>query len=344
MTLLALASLLLPRAARAADSWTERSAVGVDLALGGIITRYRPDAPDGGSVFLASIRGSYDLGPDTSVSVLLRQWSLPGSNHATMPGLGGRFEPYQGDVGRAFVDVDLGPTWTRDRVTLGFDLGGGFEVEFPAVAGLGIGPSFRYGQVVNPASMGARDGRSWALGFSGTFHIGRWSKAGAAARAQSPMGGKPVRPYTFKVVDSDHDGISDDSDQCPEVAAGRHPDAFRPGCPENDEDGDGVPDEDDVCPATAAGDHPDRARLGCPFDDSDGDGVADLDDHCPDKPGPATRDPATNGCPVARKAAAQPAEPKQDPSDASPADLKPVSKHRLRGPRSTLAPSPAESP
>jgi len=324
---------------RARADWTDRSSIGAEIGLGGVVTRYRVDAPDGGSVFLGTIRGGYDLGPDTAVQVLLRHWSLPGANHATMPGVGGRFEPWQGPAGRAFVDAALGPAWTKDRVSLGFDLGVGFEVNMPVVTGLGIGPLFRYGQVINPSSSSALDGRSWALGLSGTFHIGPWSKAAAAERARSPNGGKPVRRFTFTVQDADHDGTADEADQCPEVAAGRHPDLFRPGCPENDEDSDGVPDSDDVCPATPAGEQPDRTRPGCPFIDSDEDGVADPDDHCPDKAGPATKDPATNGCPVARKAEAPPDEV-DHPQEASPTDFKPVSKRRIKGPQATPPATP----
>jgi hypothetical protein len=331
----------------AAADWTEKTSVGVDLGLGGVITSYTPEARDGGSVFLGALRGAYDLGPDTSVALVLHHWVLPGSNHATMPGVGFRFEPYQGEIGRAFVDAALGPSWTSERWSAGFDLGAGFEVTLPVVAGMGIGPLLRYGQVINPASNSSSDGRAWSLGLSMTFRIGEWSKATAAERARTPAGGKPIRPFTFKVEDSDHDGVSDESDQCPEVAAGKHPDVFRPGCPENDEDSDGVPDSDDVCPATPAGDQPDRARRGCPFVDSDGDGVGDIDDHCPDKAGPKTQDPATNGCPPARKGAVR-AAPEPEAPEAPPSAYKPVSKRRIRGPQpspsSTPAPGPALAP
>jgi len=331
-----------PGLARA--DWTDRSTVGVDLGLGGIITIYRPEARDSGSVFLAGIRGSYDLASDTSIAILVHNWSLPGSNHATMPGLGLRYEPFQSSVGRAFLDGALGPTWTDEHLTFGYDLGVGFEVAFPMVPGLGIGPAFHYGQAINPATNSNADGRAWSLGLSIAIRIGEWSKARAAERAKAPNGGKPVRPFSFKVQDSDHDGVSDESDQCPEVPAGRHPDVFRPGCPENDEDSDGVPDADDVCPATPAGDQPDRTRPGCPFVDSDGDGIPDMDDHCPDKAGPKTPEPATNGCPPARKAAEgnTKAAPEAEP-EAPPSDYKPVSKRRLSGPRSS-SPSSAPSP
>jgi OmpA-OmpF porin, OOP family len=50
--------------------------------------------------------------------------------------------------------------------------------------------------------------------------------------------------------DRDHDGISDDEDQCPDVAEDRDGDRDLDGCPEEDldSDHDGVPDRDDQCP------------------------------------------------------------------------------------------------
>jgi hypothetical protein len=328
---LAATSVLALHPAVAAD-WTTQTAVGLDLGLGGVITPYRPDAQDGGSDLLISVRGSYDFGNDLALQVLLRQWSLPGSNHATMPGVGGRFEPLKSSIGRGFLDAAVGPAWTQDRVAPAFDVGVGYELDVSLVPGLCLGPFFRYGQVINPANRSSDDGRAWALGLSGTFRIGPWSAAAAAERAHAPNGGKPVRAFQFKVQDSDHDGVSDERDQCPEVPAGRHPDAFRAGCPENDEDNDGIPDSDDACPTDPMGDTPDPKRKGCPFTDSDGDGIADEDDHCPDKPGPKTEDPSTNGCPRVRKAAPMPEEREPPPSEETTRDLKPVSKRRLSRP------------
>ncbi len=328
---LAAAALLAPRPAVAGD-WTTQAAVGLDLGLGGVITPYRPEAQDGGSDLLISVRGSYDFGNDLALQLLFREWSLPGSDHATMPGVGGRFETFKSTVGRLFVDAAVGPAWTQERVSFAYDVGAGYELDVSLVPGLGLGPFFRYGQVVNPATNSSVDGRAWALGLSGTFRIGPWQTAAAAERAHASNGGKPVRPFQFKVEDSDHDGVSDDRDQCPEVPAGKHPDSFRPGCPENDEDSDGIPDSDDICPTDPMGDTPDPSRKGCPFIDSDGDGIADEDDHCPDKPGPKTQDPQTNGCPPGRKAAPMPEERESPPPEATTGDLKPVSKRHMRSP------------
>jgi hypothetical protein len=125
-----------------------------------------------------------------------------------------------------------------------------------------------------------------------------------------------VRPFVFNVPDSDHDGVTDDVDECPQVPAGRRRDPIRRGCPENDEDQDGITDSDDLCPLTPAGDHPDPARKGCPFADSDGDGIADADDHCPYKSGPASTDPTRNGCPERPKKASRRTKKRQPASGA----------------------------
>ncbi len=90
--------------------------------------------------------------------------------------------------------------------------------------------------------------------------------------------------------DSDHDGVKDDVDDCPDTPRGVRVDAR--GCPV-DSDGDGVADYLDKCPNTPTG-----ARVnadGCPID-SDGDGVFDGLDRCPNTPAGATVD--ANGCPV----------------------------------------------
>lgn len=57
-------------------------------------------------------------------------------------------------------------------------------------------------------------------------------------------------PVQAARVDSDGDGVYDDSDQCPGTPAGVAVDAV--GCP-LDSDGDGVPDFQDQCPGTPAG-------------------------------------------------------------------------------------------
>ncbi len=91
-------------------------------------------------------------------------------------------------------------------------------------------------------------------------------------------------------VDSDRDGVYDGLDQCPGTPVGARVNAK--GCP-SDEDGDGVLDGLDQCPSTPAGARVDAK--GCPID-SDGDGVPDGVDQCPNTPTGAIVDKA--GCPL----------------------------------------------
>src|SRR2546428_10494404 len=78
--------------------------------------------------------------------------------------------------------------------------------------------------------------------------------------------------------DSDHDGVSDKLDACPDTPAGATVDSK--GCP-IDSDHDGVYDGIDKCPGTPAGAHVDA--IGCPTD-ADADGVPDGIDQCPNTP------------------------------------------------------------
>ncbi|MEJ0101861.1 MAG: thrombospondin type 3 repeat-containing protein [Bacteroidota bacterium] len=97
----------------------------------------------------------------------------------------------------------------------------------------------------------------------------------------------PPAPVIEKpVADSDHDGINDNEDKCPQTAGI----AKYNGCPVPDTDGDGINDEEDKCPSVAG-----IAKYnGCPVPDTDGDGINDEEDKCPAVAGVAKYD----GCPV----------------------------------------------
>ena len=80
-----------------------------------------------------------------------------------------------------------------------------------------------------------------------------------------------------KVMDSDQDGVADNSDRCPGTGSGISVDGD--GCP-LDRDNDGVPDHKDQCPDSKAGAAVDDS--GCVIDnDIDKDGVANSVDQCP---------------------------------------------------------------
>src|SRR5436190_21351 len=108
--------------------------------------------------------------------------------------------------------------------------------------------------------------------------------------------------------DSDHDGVSDTKDACPDTPAGAAVDSK--GCP-IDSDNDGVPDGIDKCPNTPAGATVDAS--GCPLD-SDLDGVPDGLDQCPNTPAGTKVDAA--GCPLPVGAEKTPLAPVPTPTPA----------------------------
>jgi outer membrane protein OmpA-like peptidoglycan-associated protein len=90
--------------------------------------------------------------------------------------------------------------------------------------------------------------------------------------------------------DTDHDGVPDKYDLCPDTPKGVAVDSK--GCP-IDSDNDGVPDYLDKCPNTPANAKVDAN--GCPLD-TDKDGVPDYLDKCPNTPLNVKVD--ANGCPL----------------------------------------------
>lgn len=97
-----------------------------------------------------------------------------------------------------------------------------------------------------------------------------------------------------KPKDSDHDGIFDKLDMCPNTPANVRVDDL--GCP-IDSDGDGVPDYLDQCPNTPSAAYGMVDSVGCPID-SDLDGVPDYLDLCPNTPAEARDFVDADGCPL----------------------------------------------
>src|ERR1041385_612413 len=136
------------------------------------------------------------------------------------------------------------------------------------------------------------------LGTAGlsVFHLGAPSKDSDHDGVPDNKDACPDTPAGATVdskgcpIDSDRDGVPDGIDKCPGTPAGARVDAT--GCPA-DSDADGVPDGIDQCPGTPAGVHVDAK--GCPVD-SDGDGVPDGVDQCPNTPTGVAVDAA--GCPL----------------------------------------------
>jgi outer membrane protein OmpA-like peptidoglycan-associated protein len=122
--------------------------------------------------------------------------------------------------------------------------------------------------------------------FGSTFKKVGWR----SERVWSTLEKKRRTPLTQ--LDSDNDGVADESDRCPNTPAGAVVDDH--GC-SLDSDHDGVADGLDHCPAT---DRQARGKVdifGCPVD-SDFDGVPDYLDGCPHNRVGAIVD--DNGCPL----------------------------------------------
>ena len=98
-------------------------------------------------------------------------------------------------------------------------------------------------------------------------------------------------------ADSDHDGIPDRLDICPDAAEDLDGHLDEDGCPDPDNDEDGIPDVDDLAP-----DYPEdhdgfEDENGVPDHDNDRDGIPDAADDCPDEPEDFDGHQDEDGCP-----------------------------------------------
>lgn len=96
--------------------------------------------------------------------------------------------------------------------------------------------------------------------------------------------------------DSDHDGVKDNADKCPNTPRGEPVDADGCSASQRDTDGDGVKDNADKCPNTPAGEAVDANGCSDSQRDDDADGVPNSRDKCPNTPNGQVVD--ENGCPV----------------------------------------------
>jgi outer membrane protein OmpA-like peptidoglycan-associated protein len=141
-----------------------------------------------------------------------------------------------------------------------------FALRLDANADFMPSPANQSGTVRHNWNFGVREGLSIMLGRS------------KPAAPEVPARPEPRPAAVPAVQDSDHDGINDQLDRCPNTAMGTRVDAS--GCA-LDSDGDGVADSYDRCPETPAGTQVDSA--GCLLD-GDSDGVPNSLDRCPDTP------------------------------------------------------------
>ena len=189
--------------------------------------------------------------------------TAPTSDSAIPIGLGGGLRlklPYRYAV-YPWIDADLLYVRTGPLDRFGYTVGIGVHVPIGQSRVVRLGPFVRFFQIVDPPAPNVNSTDAMMLIAGASLEIG-------AAHRKKPL-------------DSDHDGVADLEDRCPDDPGP----VSTHGCP--DGDGDGIADRDDKCP-----DQPGPAAThGCP--DRDGDGIFDSEDKCPDQAGPSS----TGGCP-----------------------------------------------
>ena len=218
-----------------------------------------------------------------------------------------RFQPYLlGGVGVDFWKVENIGTGTSYKSTdLNFKIGTGLL--FPLNDKIAIDAQVKLTTDIANLS------QDFPAGFYGPDDWKKYSNRPFRAYLEPTLG---LSLFFGGEMDSDHDGVSDSKDQCPDTPSGVKVD--KNGCP-LDSDGDGVADYLDKCADTPKGVGVDKS--GCPLD-SDGDGVADYLDKCANTPKGVKVDadgcaPDADGDGVPDQLDKCPDTPKGTPVDAS---------------------------
>ncbi|HEX5387450.1 MAG TPA: OmpA family protein [Gemmatimonadales bacterium] len=160
--------------------------------------------------------------------------------------------------------LQLGAGYVRDlyRQDVHFNDNG-----FTALAG------FRYGLTEH-----------WALRVDGTLDYVPSPEANRADKYTN-LGIQAGLSLLFgNSYDSDHDGVKNDVDRCPNTPRGEQVDASGCSDSQRDSDTDGVKDNVDKCPNTPAGEKVDADGCADSQKDADGDGVLNTVDKCPNTP------------------------------------------------------------
>ena len=150
----------------------------------------------------------------------------------------------------------------------------------------------------NTAMVEAMVGLTWWFGSSDSDHDGIRNKDD-----QCPDEPEDIDGYNdtdgCPDLDNDGDGINDDLDGCPNEPEDMDGYQDEDGCPDPDNDGDGIVDALDQCPDEAEDLDGFEDDDGCPELDNDQDGVLDAADNCPDTPTGVVVD--EHGCPLAEE-------------------------------------------
>lgn len=189
----------------------------------------------------------------------------------------GAFSPYL-FVGLGYLEVD--PAGLPDEEGGMYAAGVGFLADIFGDSGVALRGEYRY-RADDVFSPSLRD-NMYSLGLQIPFGARRVEFVDSDSdgvedntdRCPNTLIGTPVDQYGCE-LDGDRDGVGDSKDECPDTRAGARVDER--GC-EPDRDADGVPDGLDDCPSTVRGAAVDSA--GCELDGDD-DSVVDRLDRCP---------------------------------------------------------------
>lgn len=287
---------LAPRGASANDVFALR----IEGGYGSMVARDERAGRRFDQTWLGSARLALNITDGVALEAGVSNWVFPSEVEGTgwifAPSAGLRFEPRISTVGRLWFDTHAGVGFTGDLSRFVFDVGVGFELR--AGRYFAIGPSLRYGQMVQPDTLdGApRPFPSDVRYVSGGITLALRLGSSPASNDPSPTQ-RTAPPREARAADEDTDGVPDRDDVCPTVPQGARPDVNRVGCPTLDSDFDTVFDPDDQCVTVPQGPRPDPRRPGCPAADDDRDDVLNDADQCPQVPAGAHPDPQRPGCP-----------------------------------------------
>lgn len=147
-------------------------AVTGELGFGSMLSGDQRDQLGYSSARHAGLLAGVSLTDAVMIQVSLGSWWFPssqGTGRDTMFGLGLRFEPRLGRLGRLVVDGHPAITRSAGLARFGFDAGLGYELALRPW--LGVGPMLRYGQVRAVAQDGTDDAKFWSLGLAVTFRF-----------------------------------------------------------------------------------------------------------------------------------------------------------------------------
>ncbi len=175
------------------------------------------------------------------------------------------------------------------------------------VRAFSVGPELLLSTVVVGGSPFGTSYTSLELLLGAHYHILRQVLAGLAvgtAFLREP--GTPDARVILRIAyaperkldkDTDHDGILDSKDRCPNDPEDKDGFEDQDGCPDPDNDKDGILDVNDSCPNEPEDKDGFQDSDGCPDPDNDKDGILDKDDKCPNEPEDKDGFEDSDGCP-----------------------------------------------